>query len=181
MLLEPESCARMVGGQDVQLSEEHISLWQSFSSSQFPPPFCLWGTLPDRKGAEIITEPTPWLCHCVLMKGEMTSAMDCLLVFWQIALCGQQRGQVTRVGEAHWTAGGWSTGWGETGNASLEGQHDPSPSQGVELMANSKCTIYFLCSSVYYCRTISDHFIVCKSDKTPPPERLRPQFLLCKL
>ena len=118
MLIEPENCVMMVGGQDGQLSAAHISPWQPVSSSQFPPPFCLWRTLLDLKVAEIIPLPTPWLCHCVLMKGSdrggVTSSKDCLLAFWQIALCGQERGQVARVsfGEAHWTAGGWSTGCG---------------------------------------------------------------------
>ena len=158
MLPEPESCARMVGGQDVQLSEGHISLWQSFSSSQFPPPFCLLQSLLDLKVAEIITEPTPWLCHCVLMKGEMTSARDCLLVFWQIALCGQQRGQVARVsfGEAHWTAGGWSTGCGGDWECFSRGAtwSQPFPGVGAERHLYKyhlfhKCTIAAL--SLFWC------------------------------
>ena len=139
MLIEPGNCAMMVGGQDGQLSAAHISPWQSISSSQFPPPFCLWRTLLDLKVAEIIPLPTPWLCHCVLMKGSdrggVTSSKDCLLAFWQIALCGQERGQVARVsfGEAHWTAGGWSTGCGGDWECFPRGTPWSQPFSGVKV------------------------------------------------
>ena len=139
MLNEHENCAMMVGGQDGQLSAAHISPWQSISSSQFPPPFCLWRTLLDLKVAEIIPLPTPWLCHCVLMKGSdrggVTSSKDCLLAFWQIALCGQERGQVARVsfGEAHWTAGGWSTGCGGDWECFPRGTPWSQPFSGVKV------------------------------------------------
>ena len=128
-----------ISRQDGQPSVAHISPWQSISSSQFPPPFCLWRTLLDLKVAEIIPLPTPWLCHCVLMKGSdrggVTSSKDCLLAFWQIALCGQERGQVARVsfGEAHWTAGGWSTGCGGDWECFPRGTPWSQPFSGVKV------------------------------------------------
>ena len=62
----------------------------------------------------------------------------------------------------------------EIGNASPEGQHDPNPSQGLEQNAISISTIYFI--SVLLPHYL--YFDVCKSDETPPPERLRPRFFV---
>ena len=134
-------------------------------------------SLLDLKVAEIITEPTPWLCHCVLMKGEMTSARDCLLVFWQIALCGQQRGQVARVsfGEAHWTAGGWSTGCGGDWECFSRGATWSQPFPGV----GAERHLYKYHLFQVFISVLLPHYLyfdVCKSDETPPPERLRPRF-----
>ena len=109
----------------------------------------------------------------------MTSSRDCLLACWQIALCGQQRGQVARVsfGEAHWTAGGWSTGCGGDWECFSRGATWSQPFPGV----GAERHLYKYHLFQVFISVLLPHYLyfdVCKSDETPPPERLRPRFFV---